>query len=353
MKTSLLAVCLAGVALAGAPARVQSPDGKVAIDFVLQSGGYPAYRVQYSGKPVVLESRLGFLPDFRSGFQLVRTRPDSHGGQWTNPFGERKTVPDNYRGLSVDLKHQSGKLLRLVFRAYNEGAALRYSFPPQKEHRFHFDGEQTEFRFPEDTYGYEEHGTEGEYKRVKVAEIQPWCERPLTLEYASGILASLAEADNQIAAKERGTREWAQKPVEERATEYPEVTMFHRLPSYGLYCRHIRGLKLKNVEFELLEPDLRPALICDDVKNLDIDGFRCATPGDERPGMHLINTRQVFVRGCSAPPDTATFLQVEGKDTGKISVIGNDLSEAAKGVSFADGVPAGAIYEAANRPAKS
>jgi alpha-glucosidase len=189
--------CAVSLATAAAPVHLESPDKHLAIEFSMQRGGSPAYRITYLGKPIVLESRLGLEPDFKSGFRILKTTASSHTGQWTNPFGERRLVPDNYHELAIDLKQDSGRLLRLIFRAYNEGAALRYAFPNQPGGQFHFAGEKTEFRLPPGTYGYEEHGTEGEYHRVNVADIQPSCERPLTLEYASGVLASLAEADNE------------------------------------------------------------------------------------------------------------------------------------------------------------
>jgi alpha-glucosidase len=175
---------------------VQSPDGKVVVNFLMQDGGVPAYKIDYMGIPIVLESRMGLEPDFTGGFQVTGISSDEHKNQWTQEYGERKNVPDNYRELNVDLKHQSGRLMRIAFRAYNEGAALRYSFPEQADKELKFTGERTEFRFPADTYAYEEHSTEGEYKRVKTGEIEAWCERPLTLEYAGGIFACLAEADN-------------------------------------------------------------------------------------------------------------------------------------------------------------
>ena len=107
-------------------------------------------------------------------------------------------MPDNYGELHVDLKHQSGRLLRLSFRAYDEGAAFRYAFPAQDGTTdFNLTAEKTEFRFPPNTWGYEEHATEGEYQRARIEDFQPQCERPLTLEYASGLFASLAEADNE------------------------------------------------------------------------------------------------------------------------------------------------------------
>ncbi len=187
-----------GTLLFTLPDRVESPDGKVAIGFLMQAGGIPAYRIEYLGKSIVLESRLGFEPNFTSGFQIVGTSANTHEEQWTQVYGERQTVPDNYRELNVDLKHESGRLLRLVFRAYNEGAALRYAFPAQAGvQELKFAGERTEFRLPEGTFGYEEHGTEGVYQRSRITDIQPWCERPLTLEYEHGLFASLTEADNQ------------------------------------------------------------------------------------------------------------------------------------------------------------
>jgi alpha-glucosidase len=174
--------------------QVKSPDGNVTVDFSIQTGGVPVYKIEYMGKSIVLESQLGFEPDFMDGFEMINTSSGTHQGQWTCEFGERKIIPDNYSQLNVDLKHKSGRLLQITLRAYNEGAALRYSLPGQSENKIVFTGEHTEFRFPEGTRGYEAHGTEGEYKLKKIDDIKPWCERPLTLVYANGLVASLAEA---------------------------------------------------------------------------------------------------------------------------------------------------------------
>ncbi|MBN2514208.1 MAG: glycoside hydrolase family 97 catalytic domain-containing protein [Sedimentisphaerales bacterium] len=176
--------------------RVESPDGQIMIQFNLQTGGIPTYSIDYLGKPLVLESRLGFQGDFNQNFEVIDSTTRTHEGHWINEFGERRIVPDNYRELIVHLKHDSGCLMQLVFRAYNKGAAFRYLFPKQEKQAFVFPGERTEFRFPADAWGYEEQGTEGEYQRSKIADIKLYCERPLTLEYAQGYWASLAEAAN-------------------------------------------------------------------------------------------------------------------------------------------------------------
>jgi carbamoyltransferase len=46
--------------------------------------------------------------------------------------------------------------------------------------------------------------------------------------------------------------------------------MFGTLPAYGLYCRHVAGLTLDRVELRCEKPDLRPALVYDDVRELRV-----------------------------------------------------------------------------------
>ena len=197
LRSWVLSLLSFSLSSAFAISQLTSPDTHVHLDFHLQTDGSPSYRISYFGHSILLESRLGFEPAFTNHFRILEQSSTNHEGQWTNTLGERSLIPDNYRELAVDLKQESGRLLRLIFRAYNEGVALRYEFPPQAEKEFRFTAEQTEFRFPNDTFAWEEHGTEGEYRRAKTTDVLPGCERPLTLEYTSGMFASLTEAANQ------------------------------------------------------------------------------------------------------------------------------------------------------------
>ena len=52
------------------------------------------------------------------------------------------------------------------------------------------------------------------------------------------------------------------------------------LPCYGLFCRHIKDLELHNVRFSYSEKEARPALICESVERLELDGVR-GQPGTE------------------------------------------------------------------------
>ncbi len=62
------------------------------------------------------------------------------------------------------------------------------------------------------------------------------------------------------------------KSVPEKASSYPEFSMFGELPSWGLYVRHVTGLEMKNVRMSVRENDYRPAYVFDDVKGLKIEG---------------------------------------------------------------------------------
>ena len=62
--------------------------------------------------------------------------------------------------------------------------------------------------------------------------------------------------------------------VPEQVKKYPEFSMFGELPAFGLYIRHAKGIKMKNVRFTLDDDDFRPAFVFDDVEGLlmeDID----------------------------------------------------------------------------------
>ena len=62
----------------------------------------------------------------------------------------------------------------------------------------------------------------------------------------------------------------AARAVPEVPEKYPEDSMFGTLPAYGFYCRHVRNARFRNIETSFETDDARPALVCDDVKRLEI-----------------------------------------------------------------------------------
>lgn len=112
--------------------------------------------------------------------------------------------------------------------------------------------------------------------------------------------------------------------IPEREGNYPENTTFGVLPAYGFYLRHARGITLRNVQLELKNSDLRPALVCDDVEELNLVGFKAPMFGAE-PLMRLIGTRGAVIQNSGPLGSVNNFVRVEGAQSADVALMGNDL----------------------------
>ncbi len=140
-----------------------------------------------------------------------------------------------------------------------------------------------------------------------------------------GHLVDGVTLDNiRILYKGGGKKDPAQEAVPEHPAKYPEANMFGELPAYGFYCRHARNLKLRNVQVQCETTDERPALICEDVENLQLDGFDAQSVAGEGPMIRLNQVRGAFIHSCRVPSGTGTFLWLEGNTTEKIKLINDD-----------------------------
>ena len=82
--------------------------------------------------------------------------------------------------------------------------------------------------------------------------------------------------------------------VPERPTDYPEFTMFGELPSWGIYLRHVDGIKISNVVLFLDKNDYRPAIVSDRVHNLNISGVKVIGPATN-PTVAIRLTKKIHV----------------------------------------------------------
>ena len=118
--------------------------------------------------------------------------------------------------------------------------------------------------------------------------------------------------------------------------------MFGRLSAYGFFCRHVRGLRLSRMQLDVIQPDSRPSLVCEDVKDLEVFGWR-ALSVNESPSIVLKNVQEALIHGCKAAAGTSAYLRVRGKQSQKISLVANDLSQAAQTVARDADAPASAV----------
>jgi polygalacturonase len=65
----------------------------------------------------------------------------------------------------------------------------------------------------------------------------------------------------------------AEQDGPELVAEYPEFPIFHPIPAWGFYLRHVRQVTLRHIHLQTEEPDDRPALRVREVENLVTENF--------------------------------------------------------------------------------
>jgi hypothetical protein len=121
--------------------------------------------------------------------------------------------------------------------------------------------------------------------------------------------------------------EAARRDIPKMAGEYFELGT---LPAYGLYARNVRDLSLNNVRFEVVEPDLRPAVVFDHVHDAAINGLAAQGNPAAESLLRFTDSSDVLLSATRILTPCATFLKVEGNENQDIKIDGGDLSKAAK-----------------------
>ncbi len=206
---SLILVSLTPLAMFAAEYQVAAPDGELKV--IVSDAGGLNYRVEVDGKTVLTNSPLGL--EFKDGTKLgpaatiTKSATKRHNGEWKNPFGNRRSVRDQWRELRLTLQENGSaqRTFGLIMRAYDDGVAFRYDLP---EHsglgQFVLTNEITEFRFAEDYRcwgGQQSESAEIHYPETKLSAIpqgKPGRPHqsvlPLLVETPAGYFA-IAESD--------------------------------------------------------------------------------------------------------------------------------------------------------------
>ena len=205
------------VAMASEPLSVTSPDGNSKLTFQLKSNPQPYppgerayYTIAYKGELILTDSPLGLdfkgVPALDRDFEIAGTKRDSHDVTWQNPFGTKRDVRDHFNEVTVSLREQSAlhRKLDIIFRAYDEGVALRYVLPKQETiDRFVLSSENTGFRFAHAVFAYAmDLGAytspyEIPFQRIPLSAIKPTSiiGLPLLVEVPKGPRVAILEAD--------------------------------------------------------------------------------------------------------------------------------------------------------------
>ena len=183
-------------------AALLSPDKNLEMKFSMSDDGTPYYSLDYKGKHIVLDSRLGFLLrgdlnvsevkvqgdkidkvdkhpqiDFYRDFEVADVKSDSLDYTWAPVWGEEDSIRCHYNELTVSLKHKpTGRGMAIRFRLFNDGLGFRYEFGPMAwPEYFIINDELTEFAMAEDYTAFWIPGDfdtqEYEYTHSRISEI--------------------------------------------------------------------------------------------------------------------------------------------------------------------------------------
>jgi alpha-glucosidase len=183
---------------------VTSPDGTVQVTFALRYG-VPTYAISRFGSPLVSESRLGFelvdAPPLDRNFELASMKRCSLSETWTQPWGERKDILNEYNELRLALRQKDdlARELVVVFRVFDNGVGFRYEWPEQPNLKdIAIQDELTEFVLAADGRAwwipaYEPEHYEYLYRNTPVSELKK-AHTPATFAMPNGIYLSIHEA---------------------------------------------------------------------------------------------------------------------------------------------------------------
>jgi hypothetical protein len=135
-----------------------------------------------------------------------------------------------------------------------------------------------------------------------------------------------------------GSVENSRVEVPEAIDKYPEVKTFGpTIPAYGLWARHVKGLKLKNISFHLKTNDLRPAFICEDGKDIEITDCKIPETKGAESIIRLVNVEGDKIKDTETKANANAFLKVEGSSSKTIRLHKNK-SRSKKEVELASNV---------------
>ncbi len=180
---------------------LKSPNGRIEVDVDIRhidSKSRLMYAVKLDGKVLVARSAVTFLQKnnvvIGDHLKLQNTTDAaSIRNTWKPVYGERSEIVDNYNFqdyLCQDTQANATFVFHL--RVYDEGVAFRVLLGSDKP--ITLAEERTEFCFPGDPWAWRTTSAQGEYDKVRLANLGKNVERPLTIQAGPHTYAAVAEA---------------------------------------------------------------------------------------------------------------------------------------------------------------
>ncbi len=178
MRFQLFSLALTGAVCLSA-STVSSPDSKLVVTTGLQSGK-PIYSVTYDGKPIIMESPLGFVSnigDFSTGLALAGESTDKVHKSFDQDRIKQSHIDYTANKLTTEYKNAKGQKMSIEWLVSDNDIAFRYLIPAEGDTRsMIIEKEATGYRFPDFTTTFltpQSHAMIG-WKRTKPSYEEPY-----------------------------------------------------------------------------------------------------------------------------------------------------------------------------------
>lgn len=193
----------------------------------------------------------------------------------------------------------------------------------------------------------------GTFENVVVKNVKAKASANAQLKPPSGILitgvpghhiVNLTLEDIELDLAGGGTVEDSRHEVPEAVDQYPEIKTFGpTIPAYGIWARHVEGLKLMNIKIKLSANDLRPAFVCEDGKNIQLANWTIPQTNGAASIIRLEQVDGAIIKNSIFKGVADTFLEVEGARSKHIAISGNNIPEVKNKILLADGLNADTV----------
>ncbi|MGB5529551.1 MAG: glycoside hydrolase family 97 protein [Ignavibacteriaceae bacterium] len=118
--------------------RVNSPDNKIEVEFLVNKKGRAGYFIDFQKERAIDTSYFSFhFKDqnlFGENLEIINKSTSSFDETWETVWGEQRFIRNNYNELKVELKEKNvkGRNCFVVFRVFDDGVGFRFEFPEQE-----------------------------------------------------------------------------------------------------------------------------------------------------------------------------------------------------------------------------
>jgi hypothetical protein len=82
--------------------------------------------------------------------------------------------------------------------------------------------------------------------------------------------------------------------IAEKPMAYPEFSMFHELPAWGIYIRHAKDIEIKNLILSCERKDYRTAIVLDDVHHSQFIAIKIKESGSGKTVYQYRSTENII-----------------------------------------------------------